>query len=543
MAIYERRLDEKRLEPEDHLLVGSLHQRRGQTDAAARAWKKVLEAGEVSPHVLEELARLCVMGHRWEEAIPATERLIAKPGWEARGAMLLGTIRAALNNVPGAAKSFRRALELDPAEVDNSQNPIRLRKLIAQTFLRMRRPDEARVLLQFILARGPDAEAAWLLSRVYLQEKDKAHALEALERSGTYRADNPLESEPGPYVGEVRCEKCHSEIYHNSLASRHTRTYYRGAQLDLLPHPEQPLRDPEDRDVTHTIRRRAGALTEQTRVGSELFDAVIEYAFGTSDRYLTMVTRDTSGRYRIARLSYYNTPQSRGWDRSILDTTHPTRANAAEFQGEAIGMRDGLAKCLYCHVTNPRTGQESLGPELDDRAIGCERCHGPGGNHLAALDSGFSDRAIVNPAGASPQTVTSKMCNDCHILDRRFRDADTEIPGWVRSQGVGWTLSRCNTESGGAFGCVTCHDPHKTARATSTAQYEAKCLNCHGSKTQPAELPKIELSTSAGTAKPSRMCPVDPSKGCIKCHMPPIQVELLHQGVTDHYIRLRRPSR
>ena len=34
--------------------------------------------------------------------------------------MMLGTIRVELNNVPGAAESFRRALELDPAEVDKS---------------------------------------------------------------------------------------------------------------------------------------------------------------------------------------------------------------------------------------------------------------------------------------------------------------------------------------------------------------------------------------------------------------------------------------
>jgi predicted CXXCH cytochrome family protein len=543
MPIYERRLDDKMLEPEDHLLIGLLHQRQGQTDAAAGAWKKLLEADEVSPHILEELARLCILKHRWEEAIPATERLSAQPGWEARGAMLLGTIRAALNNFPDAAKSFRRALDLDPAEVDNSQNPMQLRKLIARTFLRMSRPDEARALLQSILDRGLDAEAAWLLSRAYLQAGDKAHALKALEQSGTYRGDHPLESEPGPYIGETRCEKCHSEIYRNSLASRHTRTYYRGAQLDLLPLPEHPLLDPEDPEVTHTIRRHDGALRERTRIGNEVFDAVIEYAFGTSDRYLTMVTRDANRRYRIARLSYYDTPQGRGWDRSVLDTTHPTRAQAAEYQGEAIGMRDGLAKCLYCHVTNPRTGQESFGPEMDDRAIGCERCHGPGGNHVAALQIGLSDRAIANPAGASPEAVTTKVCNDCHILDRRFRDADTETAGWARSQGVGWSLSRCNTESGGAFGCVACHDPHKTASATTTAQYEATCLNCHSSKTQPAEVRKMDRPTQVGIEKPSRGCPVNPSKGCIECHMPRVHIDLLHQGVTDHYIRIRRPDR
>ena len=60
MAIYQRRLDEKGLEAEDHLLLGLVHQRQGQADAAARDWKKVLEASEVSPQTLEELARLYI---------------------------------------------------------------------------------------------------------------------------------------------------------------------------------------------------------------------------------------------------------------------------------------------------------------------------------------------------------------------------------------------------------------------------------------------------------------------------------------------------
>ena len=69
LAIYQRRLDEKALEAEDHVLLGLVYQRQGRADAAARAWKKVLEAGEVSPRSLDELGRLHIQGHRWEEAI------------------------------------------------------------------------------------------------------------------------------------------------------------------------------------------------------------------------------------------------------------------------------------------------------------------------------------------------------------------------------------------------------------------------------------------------------------------------------------------
>ena len=140
-----------------------------------------------------------------------------------------------------------------------------------------------------------------------------------MKQAGSYRAANPLEAEPGPYVGEARCEKCHAAIFRDSLASRHTQTYYRGTQLDAIPLPDRPLPDPDDPEVTHTFQKRDGVLREETRVGREVFDAVIEYAFGTSDRYLTTVSRDASGGYHIARLSYYQTPEGKGWDRSTLD--------------------------------------------------------------------------------------------------------------------------------------------------------------------------------------------------------------------------------
>jgi predicted CXXCH cytochrome family protein len=295
--------------------------------------------------------------------------------------------------------------------------------------------------------------------------------------------------------------------------------------------------------VTHTFSKHDGALREETSVGHEVYGAVIEYAFGTSNRYLTMVSRDPHGGYHIARMSYYDTPVGRGWDRSTLDTTHPSRGRPEEFQGEAIGVRDGLARCLYCHLTNPRTGTESIGPETADRAIGCERCHGPGGHHVAAVSAGFSDPAIINPAAASPEAVTTKQCNDCHILGRNFRNDYSTDPGWVRSQGVGWALSRCNTESGGTFGCVTCHDPHKSARATTPAQYEAKCLTCHAATARAAEGHKPGSMARAGSGRPSSVCPVGPSKGCIACHMPHVRIDSLHLDLTDHHIRVDRPKR
>ena len=246
---------------------------------------------------------------------------------------------------------------------------------------------------------------------------------------------------------------------------------------------------------------------------------------------MTHVTRDPAGQYRIMRMSYYHTADGQGWDRTALDHLNPT--SVEDYRGEVIGTRDGVVKCLFCHATNPRAGNgpAEIGPEANDRAIGCERCHGPGGNHLAAVEARFPDMAILSLSGASADLLTRKQCNECHILGRDSGGEGHKGQGWVRSQGFGWSVSRCNTESGGTFGCTTCHDPHRSAQSTTRVQYEARCLSCHGPSSPAGAESKSADKDGRST------CPVDRSRGCLECHMPKVRIPALHLELTDHHIR------
>ena len=138
--------------------------------------------------------------------------------------------------------------------------------------------------------------------------------------------------------------------------------------------------DPDDPKVTHALVLQDSKLWEETRGGDEVARTVIEYAFGTIDRYLSMVSRNKSGEYHVARLSFYNTSEGRGWDRSALDKTHSIHraGQIASFQGEPISVREGAVRCLFCHVTDPFafSGQDSNSPQAADRAIGCEHAMG-----------------------------------------------------------------------------------------------------------------------------------------------------------------------
>ena len=195
-------------------------------------------------------------------------------------------------------------------------------------------------------------------------------------------------------MGESLCSECHKQIAHAYRDSRFTTTLVRGRDLLTLPLPDQPVPDPADPAVTHRFQRVESHIEVQTEAESKILKAVIDYAFGSPDRYFSLVGHDQSGFSYILRLSHYQQgPTDSGWVRT---TGHTRDAEGGrEILGKPMNVADGVLKCLFCHSTNPQAVLANSGPEANDRAIGCERCHGPGGNHLKAVDMKLPDLAIV----------------------------------------------------------------------------------------------------------------------------------------------------
>ncbi len=343
-------------------------------------------------------------------------------------------------------------------------------------------------------------------------------------------------------MGEATCVACHPKESRNYEKTRHARTFHHDRGLLELPIPSRPLTDPDDSKVTHTFRRDKDVVKVETRIADKVYQLVVDYAFGVSDRYVTMIGRDDEGSYRVSRLSAYHGPGGIAWGRTAIAA--PDMNSAQDSRGDPIPQRDGVVRCLYCHVTSPRDFREprpekAVGSAVADSGIGCERCHGPGGNHLKAVDAGFRDSSIVN-AGPRGARVIGELCADCHIVDQI---ADVQLapeePAYVRSPGLTLNFSRCFSESDGAMSCLTCHNAHRDDREPPSF-YEAKCLMCHAAQavaSDPAPGPKAGSSPAAH--KQASPCTVSPTKNCIECHMPKVPVPNLHVGLTDHYIRVR----
>jgi tetratricopeptide (TPR) repeat protein len=552
-AIYENRLDATPLQAEDYYVLGLISARAGRLDAALHFWEQSARDGPDNPELLDNLARLLTRLQRMDEAVLAARRLSLQPSWEARGYLLLGEIRVLLEDRSGAVDALGRGLELDPRAEGALQPSLHFRKLLARSLLQLGRPAEARRALEAIAASDAtgrlDREAHWLTSRAWLQEGKLPEAAAAFASSGSYRAENPLIPEPSPFVGAASCVSCHPRESRSHEKSRHARTFHHGRALLELPIPGRPLTDPDDAKVTHTFRRDKDAVEVETRAGDKIYQLVVAYAFGASDRYVTMIGRDDERSYRVLRLSSYHGKGGVAWGRTSL-ASPDSNPPADNFRGDTIPVRDGVVRCLYCHVTFPRDFRDPLpetgvGPEAADSGIGCERCHGPGANHVRAMSTGFKDNSIVN-AGLGGTRAIVEQCADCHIVDQ-IADIQRapEEPAYVRSPGFTLTFSRCFSESDGALSCLTCHDPHRDDRRPPSF-YEAKCLTCHAPQAaalKPAADARAGPAPAAG--KQAVACPVSPAKNCLECHMPKVPVADLHTSLTDHYIRVhdrRKPG-
>lgn len=205
-----------------------------------------------------------------------------------------------------------------------------------------------------------------------------------------------------------------------------------------------------------------------------------------------------------------------------------------------------LPGCLACHasgiqrIRGTQNGYES--PPFREGGVACERCHGPGSEHIAA------GQPMINPAKL-PTAERDSVCAQCHLSGdirvpktgkddlafvpgERLSDVATvfvrggsAVPLRVTSHVENLAESACKRASGEKLWCGTCHDPHSVPTATEkTAYYRAKCLSCH-------------KTSDCGAPQASRQAKRDDCAGCHMPHNPPSDID--HVVFTDHSIRKR----
>ena len=251
------RLGPAAMTPDDKCLLGIALTRTGNA-RGVEVWEQVLAEQPNHAETLFVLTETYYRRDRLDAAAMTGRRLARLRGWEGRAEALLGAIELAQNDPEAALRSWRGILGGKQVEKEAGPPPIVPPMDVARALLQTHQPRKARSYLETALASKPEPEGFWLLSRAFLQEGTKDEALGALEKSGSFRDENPLAPEPSPYVGSNRCAVCHSAIFQSQQALE-ARPYVlsgRGAWTSYrFPrNRSQILRKPK---VTHSLRRSA----------------------------------------------------------------------------------------------------------------------------------------------------------------------------------------------------------------------------------------------------------------------------------------------
>lgn len=357
------------------------------------------------------------------------------------------------------------------------------------------------------------------------------------------------------FVGSRACAECHREIA--EAYSRHPMAN----SLRLIEDPVAFLRGRPANAVsgelwTYNVSTMDDELIHSESVTTPDEDEIyslpvaMKYIVGSGERAEAFL-QQRGGLLLMSPLNWY--AGCRCWDLAPGYSRHDTRRFDRRVTDE----------CLSCHAG--RVAESGHGSNLyadapfHEMAIGCERCHGPGEQHIAAARSGDSHglaSAIVQPARLEG-TRRDAVCYQCHLqtASRVPRAGKSEFsfhPGmdvtenWVFldeadpaigkgersdrfvSQVQQMESSRCYLDSGGRLGCTSCHDPHRTPEKGKTAAYyRDRCRTCHdGTRDCVAPLPLRQQQDDS----------------CIACHMPKQETtNAVHVSQSDHRVR-RHPQ-
>ncbi len=338
-------------------------------------------------------------------------------------------------------------------------------------------------------------------------------------------------AQPRAEVGNQACRPCHEAIYESYSRTAMARTSGR-ALPGLI---EGSFEHPPSRVSYRVFRQGETGVLSYSRAGTPALQGSqpLKYYVGSNTRGRTFLF-DIDGFLYQAPINYYTAKN--GWEMSPgylqlreMELNHPVDST-----------------CLFCHASRVRAPEKGTvnrfvaDPFLQD-GVGCERCHGPGSDHVKGLG------AMINPAKLTGERRDS-ICVQCHLegearIARAGRSQQEYQPGerlseylaiFVRENNAqqrrgavshveSLAVSRCKVESGDKLSCVTCHDPHVQPGAEEKAgYYRARCIACHA--------PMADRHFSR-------------QPDCTACHMPRLQsADIAHTAVTDHRIIRQRQN-
>ncbi|MBZ5609943.1 MAG: tetratricopeptide repeat protein [Acidobacteriia bacterium] len=376
----------------------------------------------------------------------------------------------------------------------------------------------------------------------------------------TRKPSHPAAEARSSYADPGACAGCHSEIAKTYRLTGMGRSLYR-------PRPESTVEDysshnvfyHRDSDRYYTMLERDGKLYQRRhQLGfdgqpANVVEYAVDFVIGSGNHARTYLHRSPEGKLIELPVSWYAEKggywaMSPGYD----------RPDQRDFR-RAISY-----DCLFCHNGYPGLnerptsgGNEPILTGALPEGIDCQRCHGPGQQHVQAAQSGRATvesirGSILNPARLSRERQLD-VCMQCHLettsrqLPGMLRRFDREpfsyrpgeplgdyavyfdhAPGQIRDgkfevAHAAYRLRKSACFRSSQMTCTTCHNPHQSLRGAEASQhYTSVCRTCHA------------------TAHPSG---TKAGMNCVDCHMPKRRTDdAVHVVMTDHFIQRSAPA-
>ncbi|MEP6668509.1 MAG: c-type cytochrome [Chthoniobacter sp.] len=335
---------------------------------------------------------------------------------------------------------------------------------------------------------------------------------------------------PAHYVGSAACAKCHSDIY-----ARWKKTPMANVVRDPKDHPEAIIPDLSSGDPLITFSKD---------------DIAFVYGSIWKQRYFKKVGDD-----------YYPFPAQ--WDVThkkwkpyfVKDDWWAALYPPDNFQRPTGALCDG------CHSVNYDIKTKAVA----EWNVGCEKCHGPGSEHLRQ-----SVAATILSPSRMDYVAANDTCIQCHSQGRPLQNP---IEGKYYDWPVGFELSKKlsdywkleehklgettfthfadgtahkNRMQGNDYvtsqmythgvTCFTCHDAHGTEYPSNLRTPPASlCLDCHG-----ANSPNGPHAPTL--AQHTHHQPDSAGSSCVACHMPKIAQTIGDVNVRSHTFRFVGPA-
>lgn len=324
------------------------------------------------------------------------------------------------------------------------------------------------------------------------------------------------------YVGSEACARCHADIY-----QRWKKTPMANVVRDPRTHPDAIFPDLATNHMAPFTKDQVafvyGSIWKQryfTKVGNDYFPLPVQWDIGNHKWLKYAVPSDGAD----------------WWGRlyppdNMQRPTGPT--------------------CDGCHSV----WYDIHTKQVAEWNVGCERCHGPGSEHVQHP----ARSNILNPAHMDP-VAANDTCIQCHSQGRPLTNPIAgKYYDWPVGYQVGlrlqdfWRLESCtlgqtdfyffpdctahkNRMQGNDFvqsvmyrhniTCFDCHDVHGTGNYAQLIQPGNRiCLDCHG-PTSPNGPHTATLEEHTHHKDGS------PGSQCVACHMPEIETE----GVPGAYV-------